>query len=276
MLHVVPHDPFENPAATLAFLEAVEPLKRAKLSVAELDYVLRHHRDDVDPVELDDAAVDEILAAIAQAITEGEAAIEAVQGELTEVVAAHLDAVLAGPVDVSAWMAILDLDPGAIGAAELDVLAAGLTGVVEDPETVAQQIADASGEARLALVRDVLIAFRRAQVREPALCGVLGERLQLDAAAVRTLLFEIVHEGESRAAQCFCPTGARPRFHGPGVRPMDKGALVIPGVQIKTGRLPGVFRGGTKPGAGREFRTACPSKGNKRGRENFPGVFAGL
>ena len=130
---------------------------------------------------------------------------------------------------------------GEIGAAELAVLVAGLTGVVDDADAVAQGIAAASGEARLALVRDVLIAFRRAQVREPALSTVLAERLQLDPAAVRALLFDIVHEGGIACSELLLPDGGAPALQRRGVRRMHKAALIIRGLQIEAAELPWFF-----------------------------------
>jgi hypothetical protein len=237
LLRIVPEDPFERAASTLAFLDALDRLKPAKLSLAELDYVLRHQRDELEPVEWDDATVDEALAAIATLVSEGDVAIESVQGELPDVVAGHLDAILPGPIEVSAWMSILAMAPDAIGAEELAVLVAGLADVVADPDAAAQQIAGASGEARLELVRDLLVDFRRARVRDAALTTVLAERLQLEAEAVRTLLFEIVHEGGVACSDLLLPDGGTLASQRRGVRRMHKAALVVRATEIATTEL---------------------------------------
>ncbi len=238
LLRMLPDDPFDGPAATLAFLNALDPLKKAKLSIAELDYVLRHQEVETDPVDLGDQAIDDLLAAIATAVAEGDAAIDTIQGELSEVVAAHLGAVLPGPIDVSAWMAILAMESSAIGAAELAVLSAGLTGIAADPDAVAQQIADAApGAVRLTLVRDLLVAFRRGQVREPALVTAVSERLSLDPATARALLFDLVHEGGLAASALLLPGGGAEAQQRRGVRRLHKAALVTSGLGIEAAEL---------------------------------------
>jgi hypothetical protein len=238
LLHILPPDPFDDPAGTLMFLDTLDPIKKAKLSIAELDYVLRHQEDETDPVDLGDQAIDDMLTAIAAAVAQGDAPIDAIQGELVDVVAAHLGAVLPGPIDVSAWMAILAMESAAIGPAELAILEAGLTGVVGDPAGVAQEIAGtAPGAARLTLVSDVLVGFRRRQVRESALVTVMSERLQLEPAAARALLFDIVHEGGLAASDLLLPGGGEPSQQRRGVRRLHKGALVVRGLGVETPAL---------------------------------------
>ena len=196
-------DPFEGPEALAAYLEAVESSMR-EASLAELDYVIRH-RNPAD-FELSSDGVANVLATIDR----GRQAVEdALPSEVDAAadLAAHLSALAPDPA-VPVTVARLLRTPGSLGAGTRDDLIAAIAGLVEAPDTVANELAEVAeadaGEnllQRAALLNAHLSRAHRRRAEDALLAEVFASAFGTSGTSILRLARDFIVVEEDTSAR---------------------------------------------------------------------------
>lgn len=233
---LVDEDPFSTPVQTLAYAEAALDLAQLPLSVAEIDYVCRHRAETGADFVLGELAADDALAAIGAGVEAVDVALQ-IEGTADVVVAAHLAALLATPVDVGRVMALLGLT-GALDAGLQTELAQRLEGAVvstaaavADAAAVVGPDAQSNQVARAQALLPHLASFRRDAEIDVLLAKLLGDLGQVDPMAALLLASTYTrHDGDPVRTVLLEGDAAAQRE---ALQRWSKAALLVRALEIK-------------------------------------------